>query len=447
MSNDWPRGWYSDEPDRPGAGGQRPQPSFTPSSPGPRGQRPPDSPGRGCTPRATRPAVTGTRAGRVPARVARAAAVAVLDRRRGRAGGGVGGGGYRPRGGRRWLRPRRILAILAGLVALIVVAAVAVYFSVNSKLTKVDVLTPVAFTSAGTNWLITGSDSRAGLNKKEENQLALGHDISGSRSDTILLLHVPANGTRPTLVSLPRDSYVPIPGHGYNKLNAAYAFGGPKLLVQTVQNVTGLPISHYMGIGFGGLVSVVNDVGGVQMCLQGADEGPQGRPEPQGGLPDPQRRPGARLRADPRFAEGDLQREQDQRILIKGILTKMTSPGTLANPFAVVPAANGAASAITVDQGTGLTQLISGRVRAAQPGDHDGADRERGPEHDRRVGRGVEPHRGQRSSSATSLTISRCRRTSSPALPSRARPSATARAGPDAPPACMQVGMLGTSTD
>src|SRR4029078_13058320 len=112
---------------------------------------------------------------------------------------------------------------LAGLIALIVVAAVAVYFSVNSKLTKVDVLTPVSFTSAGTNWLITGSDSRAGLTKKEENQLALGHDISGNRSDTILLLHVPANGTRPTLVSLPRDSYVPIPRHGYKTIEPAHA--------------------------------------------------------------------------------------------------------------------------------------------------------------------------------------------------------------------------------
>src|SRR5215470_17636766 len=260
-----------------------------------------------------------------------------------RAGGG--GGGYRRDGWRRWLRPRRILAILAGLVALIVVAAVAVYFSVNSKLTKVDVLTPVSFTSAGTNWLITGSDSRAGLSKKEENQLALGHDISGNRSDTILLLHVPANGTRPTLVSLPRDSYVPIPGHGYNKLNAAYALGGPRLMVQTVQSVTGLPINHYMGIGFGGLVSVVNDVGGVQMCLKAPMK------DPKAGLNlkascqvvnGEQALGFVRTRA---FAEGDLQREQDQRLLIKGILSKMTSAGTLANPFAIVPAANGAASA------------------------------------------------------------------------------------------------------
>ena len=312
------------------------------------------------TPRATRAAATGTRP--VPVTGPRGPAQPPPSQSwtGGEAGGGgAGGGGYRRRGWRRWTRPRRILAILAGLVALIVVAAVAVYFSVNSKLTKVDVLTPVAFTSAGTNWLITGSDSRAGLSKKEENQLALGHNIPGSRSDTILLLHVPANGTRPTLVSLPRDSYVPIPGHGYNKLNAAYAFGGPKLLVQTVQNVTGLPVSHYMGIGFGGLVSVVNDVGGVRMCLPAPMKDPKAGLNLKAGcqvLNGDQALGFVRTR---NFAISDLQREQDQRILIKGILSKMTSPGTLANPFAVIPAANGAASAITIDQGTGLSQLIS----------------------------------------------------------------------------------------
>jgi len=242
---------------------------------------------------------------------------------------------------------------------LIVLAGVAVYFSVSSKLTKVDVLVPTSLTAAGTNWLITGSDSRAGLTRQQENTLAVGHDISGSRSDTIMLLHVPANGTRPTLVSLPRDSYVPIPGHGSNKLNAAYAYGGPKLLVQTVQNVTGLPINHYMGIGFGGLVTVVNDVGGVQMCLKAPMKDPKAGLNLKAGcqiLNGDQALGFVRTRA---FAEGDLQREQDQRILIKGILSKMTSAGTLANPFAIVPAANGAASAISVDQGTGLSSLVS----------------------------------------------------------------------------------------
>ncbi len=249
--------------------------------------------------------------------------------------------------------------ILASLVVLVVLAAVAVYFSVNSKLTRINVLVPTSLTSAGTNWLIAGSDSRGGLTKQQENQLALGHDITGSRSDTIMLLHVPANGTRPTLVSMPRDSYVPIPGHGYNKLNAAYAIGGPKLLIATVQNATGLPISHFMSIGFGGLVTVVDDVGGVRMCLKAPMKDPKAGLNLKAGcqvLNGAQALGFVRTRA---FAEGDLQREQDQRVLLKGILSKMTSGGTLANPFAIVPAANGAASAISVDQGTGLTQLIS----------------------------------------------------------------------------------------
>ena len=265
MSEDWPRGWYSDEPERPGPAGQRAQPSFASAS---QSAWPAQPPARSWT-------------------------------------GGTGGPGVPGRRGRRrWLRPRRVLVILASLVVLAMLATVALYFSVSSKLTKINVLVPTSFTSAGTNWLIAGSDSRGGLTTQQENQLALGRDITGGRSDTIMLLHLPANGTRPTLVSIPRDSYVPIPGNGYNKINAAYAIGGPKLLIATVQNVTGLQVNHFMSIGFGGLVDVVNDVGGVRMCLQGADEGPAGRPEPQGGMPDPQRRPGAWLRADPRVHRG-----------------------------------------------------------------------------------------------------------------------------------------------
>jgi LCP family protein required for cell wall assembly len=241
---------------------------------------------------------------------------------------------------------------------LIVLASVGLYFDLNSKLTKANVLTPSALT-AGTNWLITGSDSRGGLTREQEDQLALGHDVSGGRSDTIMLLHIPSNGGRPVLVSIPRDSYVPIPGHGSNKINAAYSIGGPRLLIQTVQDVTGLHIDHYMGIGFGGLVGVVNDLGGVRICLPAPMRDPlaglnlkKGCQVINGG----QALSFSRTRA---FANGDLQREQDQRVLIKALLDKMTSAGTLINPFAVIPAASGAASVLTVDQGTGLSQLVS----------------------------------------------------------------------------------------
>jgi len=204
---------------------------------------------------------------------------------------------------------------------------VAVYFSVNSKLTKVDVLTPVAFTSAGTNWLITGSDSRAGLSRKEENQLALGHGHPGNRSDTILLLHVPANGT-PSDAGQPAAGLLRAdPGSRLQQAQRRLRARRPEAAsAGRCRTSTGLPVSHYMGIGFGGLVSVVNDVGGVRMCLPAAMKDPKAGLNLRAGcqvLNGDQALGFVRTR---NFAISDLQREQDQRILIKGILSKMTSP-------------------------------------------------------------------------------------------------------------------------
>ncbi len=287
--------------------------------------------------------------------------------RPGAAGNAPGGGSGRR--GRR-LSPRRIIAVLAVVIALILVATVGMYFYFNSKLTRQNVLVddpgrPAA--AAGQNWLITGSDSRQGLTAAQERQLATGSlsAISGQRSDTILILHI--GGGRPVLVSIPRDSYVPIPGYGMNKINAAYDLGGPKLLAKTVQNVTGLYINHYMGIGFGGLVSVVNSVGGVNMCLPGPMVDPKAGLNLKAGC---QTLDGAQALGFVRtrnFAESDLQREQDQRLFLKALLSKMTSLGTIANPFAIIPAASGSASALTVDQGTSLYNLVQAAFALRSP--------------------------------------------------------------------------------
>jgi LCP family protein required for cell wall assembly len=258
------------------------------------------------------------------------------------------------------------------VIVIILVATVGMYFYLNSKLTHSDVLVDYSgrpAVSAGQNWLITGSDSRQGLTAAQEKQLATGSlsAAEGERSDTILLLHIPSNGGPAVLVSIPRDSYVPIPGYGSSKINAAFDLGGPKLLAETIQNVTGLYINHYMGIGFGGFVSVVNAVGGVNMCLPGPMVDPKAGLDLKAGcqnLDGDQALGYVRTR---NFALSDIQREQDQRLFLKALLTKMTSAGTLLNPFASIPAASGSASSLTVDQGTSLYQLVHAAFALRSP--------------------------------------------------------------------------------
>jgi LCP family protein required for cell wall assembly len=284
-------------------------------------------------------------------------------------------GGGRPGGpggaGRRRFRPRRIVAIICALLALVIVVVAGMYFYLGSQLNKKNVLVnysgrPAA--SAGQNWLIAGSDSRQGLTAKQERQLATGHDIGGHRSDTVMILHIPANGGPSVLVSLPRDSYVPIPGYGDNKLNAAFSFGGPKLLAKTVQNVTGLRIDHYMEIGFGGFVHVVDAVGGVRMCLKTSlyDQASGARLKKGCQTLDGDQAL-AYVRTRHNFSDQDLQRVQDQRLFMRALLTKLTSPGVILNPFASVPAALGVANTVTVDQGTSLYQLIKAAFALRHP--------------------------------------------------------------------------------
>lgn len=271
--------------------------------------------------------------------------------------------GRRPRGPRRsgWRRPGRWVKLIAGLVVLILIVAVGLYFYLDSKISRQNVLVDYAHRPAagsGQNWLITGSDSRQGLTRAQERQYSTGRDIGGHRSDTIMLLHVPSSG-RAVLVSLPRDSYVAIPGYGYNKINAAYSFGGPKLLAETVQNLTGLRIEHYMGIGFGGFVNVVNSVGGVTMCLPAPLRDRASGLNLKAGcqtLSGGEALSYVRDRHD--FANQDLQRIQDQRLFVRALLSKLTSTGTILNPFASVPAAFGTVGNLTVDSGTHLYQLL-----------------------------------------------------------------------------------------
>jgi LCP family protein required for cell wall assembly len=292
----------------------------------------------------------------------------------GNGGSGYGGAvgyrgappGYRPmRTGRRWRfwgqpgrHGRRIALILVLVVVLILAGVGGTYFWLNGKLNRTVALPAFTGTSAGTNWLIAGDDSRNGISRTERATLHLGAD-GANASDSLLLLHMGSG--KPVLISIPRDSYVPIPGHGENKINAALAFGGPALLIETVEQVTGLRIDHYMGIGFGGLADVVNKVGGVRICVKSAIpadsysgfKGLAAGCHTLGGT-----QAIAFVRDRHSFATSDLQRIQDQRAFLSALLSKATSPGVYLNPFTALPFGSAAASSVSVDKGTSLYDLI-----------------------------------------------------------------------------------------
>jgi LCP family protein required for cell wall assembly len=239
----------------------------------------------------------------------------------------------------------------------LVVGTVSSYFWLDSRLNRSVVLPAFAGQSAGQNWLIAGSDGRNGLTDQEIRSLHVGFDFGTDNSDSLMLLHI--GGGRPVLVSIPRDSYVPIPGYGSNKINAALGLGGPSLLVKTVEDVTGLRINHYVGIGFAGLVGVVDQVGGVKICLRTALRDTDSGAHFKAGC---QTMDGAQALAFVRdrhsFADEDLQRMQDQRAFLKSLLDKATSPGVFLDPFVALPFGSSAASAISVDQSTSLFNLV-----------------------------------------------------------------------------------------
>ncbi len=261
--------------------------------------------------------------------------------------------GKRTSGGMRKLRkltPGGCFGCLGWPLVIVLVFALVLTLWTDSRLTRVDAMPPqqVAQTS-GTNWLLVGSDSRQGLSEKEMNRLGTGGDVGVGRTDTIMLLHIPKKG-KAQLVSIPRDSYVPIPGYGQDKINAAFTYGGPELLVQTVEGASGLHIDHYAEVGMGGLAKVVDSVGGVRMCLDEPINDPLAGINLQAGcqrLKGPEALGYVRTRAT---AQGDLDRVERQREFFAALLDKVTKPGTLANPLKFIPLVNNTASSFIVGE-------------------------------------------------------------------------------------------------
>lgn len=239
------------------------------------------------------------------------------------------------RGRRRGPKVRRKVKLpgCGAVLALVIALLIGSVLIADARLNRTSAMPEQQISgTSGTNWLLVGSDSRTGLSEKDVERLGTGGDLGTVRTDTIMLMHLPLRG-KPTLVSIPRDSYVPVPGYGYDKINAAFSIGGPQLLVETVEHNTGLHVDRYAEIGMGGLAGVVDAAGGVEICVAEPIDDPLANINLQPGcqqMDGPTALGYVRTRAT---AQGDLDRVARQREFMTTLVTRVLSPSVYLNPF------------------------------------------------------------------------------------------------------------------
>ncbi|MGW2021389.1 LCP family protein [Streptomyces decoyicus] len=293
--------------------------------------------------------------------------------RTGPAGPGGGNTGRRRRAAGPPRRRRRITRTLIVLSTVLAMGSVGTYVWADTKLHREVNLGKIADRppqGRGTNYLIVGSDSRVGLSERAKKDLHTGGSAdAGRRTDSMILLHTGDHGT--SMVSLPRDSWVNIPSHirpetgkhyraSKNKLNAAFSFGGPDLLVRTIERNTGVHIDHYTEIGFAGFVGIVNAVGGVPMCLdRDVKDEKSGADLKKGCHTLDGRTALAFVRQRHQEAQGDLGRSQNQQKFLAALASKAATPDTLLDPSKVYPTMSAGLDTLIVDDDTGLPNLTS----------------------------------------------------------------------------------------
>jgi LCP family protein required for cell wall assembly len=195
---------------------------------------------------------------------------------------------------------------------------------------------PRATATGASNILLLGSDSR--ISAGDPGSWTRG----AQRTDAIMIVHIPADRSTVTITSIPRDSWVGIPGHGKNKINAGFSFGGPTLMVETVEQLTGVRIDHVMIADFEGFRGITDQLGGVKITVAKAtgDERSSFRAGPQ--VMD-----GASaldyVRQRHHLPGGDFDRVKRQQNWIRAVAVKTLDKGTLTSPLKL----NGVLGALT----------------------------------------------------------------------------------------------------
>ncbi len=260
---------------------------------------------------------------------------------------------------------------IAGLLALaVLVASGWAWYTWNNFTGNIQRVSAIASTAKpkhdidgkDQNILIVGNDDRDSATDAELKQLGTTRDGGSYNTDTMMLMHLPADGKKATVISFPRDSYVAIPGHDMNKLNAAYPegiqdahgdkAGGARLLVQTIQNLTGLTIDHFVQVDLLGFYRISNAIGGVQvnMC-QAVYESNSGINLHKGinTIEGTQALAFVRQRYGFPDGLGDLDRIKRQQYFLSAVFRKLSSAGVLLNPIKLKNLLNAVTQSLQMD--------------------------------------------------------------------------------------------------
>jgi LCP family protein required for cell wall assembly len=283
-----------------------------------------------------------------------------------------------PRSGKRhvlrWVAVGAVVIVATGTLG-----AYLKYRAVYDSITRVTVPStalghrPPVYSTDSLNLLVYGDDNRAGLTPHQQYILRTGHDQSNN-TDTIMLVHISPGRHRVSVISIPRDTMVPVyqcgrvPGHpgqqanpaGAVQLNSLLQIGGPTCLWKTVEQLTGVRIDHFIGIGMLGFVKVINDLGGVNVCV------PFKVSDPVSGLnlkSGEQHITGIQALAFWRTREAigdgsDLQRIQRDQFMSAQVVKGVLQSGLLSNPIRLLKVVSDAAASMTTDAGMTVSDLV-----------------------------------------------------------------------------------------